>query len=182
MRYSKPFYQLLGCLMSAQLLSSLDGSAQSGMVYAASNRKSLPAYPQQQRPEESNEKKTLFNVLKELNKKKGTYFLFSEQNLGNKLVNTVKDPAAAVEKILDDVLKNTGLKYTKVSDNTFVILKDKEKISNEKLQQLNFNEDEISAPTAGIFDPITGRITDDKGAALQGVSITIKGTNRGTTT
>ena len=182
MRYSKPFYQLLGCLISAQLLSSQDGSAQSGMVLAASNtRKTLHQY-QQQRPEESSEKKTLFNVLKELNKKKGTYFLFSEQSLGNKLVNNVKDQGAPVEKILDEILKNTGLKYTKVSDNTFVILKDKEKISNDKLQQLNFTEDEPAAPAAGIFDPITGRITDDKGNPLPGVSVTLKGTNRGTTT
>lgn len=181
MRYSKPFYQLLGCLMSAQLLSHLDSSAQSGMVFAASSTtKTLPQY--QQRPEGSNEKKTLFNVLKELNKKKGTYFLFSEQSLGNKLVNNVKDQAAPVEKILDEILKNTGLKYTKVSDNTFVIIKDKEKIANDKLQQLNFTEEEPDAPAAGIFDPISGRITDDKGNPLEGVSITLKGTNRGTTT
>ena len=183
MRHSKPFYRLLGCLMSAQLLSCLDGSAQqNGIIYAANSRKTLTQYPQQQRPEESNEKKTLFNVLKDLNKKKGTYFLFSEQSLGSKLVSPVKDPNLPVERILDEILKNTGLKYTKVSDNTFVILKDKEKINNEKLQQLNFTEDLPSTQKANAFDPVTGRITDDKGSPLQGVSITLKGTNKGTTT
>lgn len=184
MRHSKPFYRLLGCLMSAQLLVSLDGSAQNnGIIYASNSQKNLPRYPQQQQPpQESNEKKTLFNVLKELNKKKGTYFLFSEQSLGNRMVTPVKDVNTSVEKILDEILKNTGLKYTKVSDNTFVILKDKEKVSDEKLQQLNLNAEISSAAGSSKFDQITGRITDDKGNPLSGVSIALKGTNKGTTT
>lgn len=184
MRHSKPFYRMLGCLMSAQLLVSLDGSAQSnGISFASNSSQRIPRYSQQEPKQETGEKKTLFNVLKDLNKKKGTYFLFSEQSLGNKLVSPVKDPNAAVEKILDELLKNTGLKYTKVSDNTFVILKEKEKATEENLQQLNNVNPEIPAGNKKMFfDPITGKITDDKGAPLAGVSVTLKGTNKGTTT
>lgn len=183
MRHSKPFYRLLGCLMSAQLLVCLDSSAQNnGIIYASSLRKNSQQYPQQHPPQESNEKKTLFSVLKDLNKKKGTYFLFSEQSLGNRLVTPVKDATLSVEKILDELLKNTGLKYTKVSDNTFVILKDKEKVTEEQMQQLNLASGFSRNAITSKFDPITGRITDDKGSPLSGVSISLKGTNRGTTT
>ncbi|MBO9660042.1 MAG: TonB-dependent receptor plug domain-containing protein, partial [Chitinophagaceae bacterium] len=184
MRHSKPFNRMLGCLMSAQLLVSLDGSAQSnGISFASNSSKRIPRYSQQDPKQETGEKKTLFNVLKDLNKKKGTYFLFSEQSLGNKLVSPIRDANASVEKILDELLKNTGLKYTKVSDNTFVILKEKEKATEENLQQLNnINAENPAGPKKMFFDPISGKITDDKGTPLAGVSVTLKGTNKGTTT
>jgi len=169
-------------MIGALLFCSIGSPAQS--AYAYSNSKgNTPAYSDR-KTEDTNDQKTLFSVLKELNKKKGVYFLFSEEGLSQKLVNPVVDDAQSIEKILDGVLKNTGLKYKKVSENTFVILNDKEKFKNAKdLQQVNFDNSGVKKEGEDkVFDDISGRITDSKGDPLSGVSITVKGTSKGTAT
>jgi hypothetical protein len=182
MRYPKTFYSLRSCMLGTLLICSIGSPAQNGIAYGDTKGKT-PAWSNN-RAEDTNDQKTLFTVLKELNKKRGVYFLFSEEGLSQKLVNPVIDDAQSIEKILDAVLKNTGLKYKKVSENTFVILNDKEKFRNAKdLQQVNFEGSGIKKQEEGkTFDEITGRITDSKGDPLSGVSITVKGTNKGTAT
>jgi hypothetical protein len=120
MRYQNTFCSLRGFMIGALLFCSIGSPAQNGIAYKNTKDKS-PAYSDH-KAEDTNDQKTLFAVLKELNRKKGVYFLFSEEGLSQKLVNPVLDDAQSIEKILDEVLKNTGLKYKKVSDNTFVIL------------------------------------------------------------
>src|SRR5258708_24066385 len=67
--------------------------------------------------------RTVIEVLVELNKARGVYFLFSRQALGKKPVNPpVLNSGLSTEKILTQILKNTGLYYKKVDDRTFVIL------------------------------------------------------------
>ncbi len=61
---------------------------------------------------------SLFAVLKELNQSKGVYFLFSDVGLGEIKVKPGWDNMASIEKILDQVLQKTGLKYKKVSRDT----------------------------------------------------------------
>src|SRR5437773_12086355 len=124
MRKYLPFTRLLVCLFGSQLLVAISGYSQD--VYAYSSNRGQKKLNQQQ--QKDSEKQTLFNVLKEMNKTKGVYFLFSEKDMATIRVNPVKDQQASVEKILEDILNNTGLKYKKVSENTFVILKVKEKI------------------------------------------------------
>jgi TonB-linked SusC/RagA family outer membrane protein len=169
-------------MISGLLICSLGSPAQNGFAYGSSKEKA-PVYSGN-RTQDTNDQKTLFSVLKDLNKKKGVYFLFSEEGLSQKLVNPVTDDAQSIEKILDGVLKNTGLKYKKVSENTFVILNDKEKFRNAKnLPQVDFEGSDNKKPgEEKIFEDIGGRITDAKGDPLSGVSISIKGTNKGTTT
>src|SRR5690242_20338234 len=182
MRYPKTSYSLRGCMIGALLISGIASPAQNGIAYGNTKGKS-PAYSDH-RVEDTNDQKTLFSVLKELNKKKGVYFLFSEEGLSQKLVNPVIDDAQSIEKILDEVLKNTGLKYKKVSDNTFVILNDKEKFRKAKdLQQVNFDNSGIrKSEEEKAVEDINGKITDSKGDPLSGVSVTVKGTNKGTAT
>lgn len=126
---------------------------------------------------------TLFKVLKELNRTKGVFFLFSDQSLGEKLVNPVKNENADIEKILTQVLENTGLKYKKVNEKTFVILAAKESAKNEyNLAPVTFNENERQSTAAQAAEVVKGTVTDSTGAAVSGVSVTVKGTRRGTTT
>src|ERR1700744_2282088 len=109
MRKASLFYQLL-VFFPALLFFPL------GKV-AAQNR------PGDHASEADKLRRPLIEVLIELNKTRGVYFLFSQQSLGKTPVNS---PAAAVtlpvEKILVMVLKNTGLYFKKVDDRTFVIL------------------------------------------------------------
>ncbi|MBC7946822.1 MAG: SusC/RagA family TonB-linked outer membrane protein [Chitinophagaceae bacterium] len=179
MRKVKTLYKVVGCLVGAHLLCALHVSAQDGYVKTSKtkSRSSVVATG------DSNDKQTLITVLKELNRKKGVYFLFSEENLGAKTVNAVKDPQAAIEKILDAVLENTGLKYKKVANNTFVILNAKDKFrKNENYNAAEFDQVAPTKGSAGTYEEISGRITGDNGAPLVGVSINVKGTNKGTTT
>ena len=134
-----------------------------------------------------NEKLALLTVLKELNRKKGAYFLFSDPGLGNKPVNSVSiDEKTQTDKILDQALKNTGLKYKKVNPNTFVILQEKDNARKIEAQPVNFQEGiedhETSVTPMHVADVITGTVTDADGAPVAGVSVTIKGTSRGTVT
>src|SRR5215510_3069061 len=106
-------YLILGQMLFISAGHSQDLSYSSNKLYNQGKKQTH----QQDKP--AAEKQTLFNVLKELNKTKGVYFLFSEKDMASVQVNAVKNQQAPVEKILDDVLDNTGLQYKKVSDNTF---------------------------------------------------------------
>ncbi len=184
MRHVKPFYQLLAYLAAAQILCTTDISAQEGYVKATSkdivsggnNRFVNTA-------DDTNGKQTLISVLKNLNKQKGVYFLFSDESLANKTVNPVKDPAADIEQILDEVLDNTGLKYKKISANTFVILNAKEKYrKKDEYNVASYDESETKSIDAPVVETISGKVISSDGTPLAGVSVRIKGTTRGTTT
>lgn len=133
--------------------------------------------------EDSNRRQqTLFKVLKDLNKSKGVYFLFSDQSLGEKMVNPVKNENADIEKILSQVLEGTGLKYKKVNDKTFVILSAKETPKNEyNLAPVTFADNNRNQHTQAA-EVVRGRVTDSTGQPVVGASVTVKGTRKGTTT
>ncbi|HTM93028.1 MAG TPA: SusC/RagA family TonB-linked outer membrane protein, partial [Flavisolibacter sp.] len=129
------------------------------------------------------DKQTLLTVLKELNKSKGVYFLFSEESIGNKMVTPVKNANENVEKILNELLDNTGLSYKKINNNTYVIIKEEEKPKQKKDSKSSLTENSLTDNVSlFVADPVKGRITSADGVALSGVSVLVKGTNRGTTT
>lgn len=138
--------------------------------------------------DEKNDKNKLINVLKGLNKAKGVYFMFSNQSLATITVNPVTDLQQDVEVILKNMLKNTGLTYKKINSKTFVILSESDAEKNKKdLQGLNYTQmvpelNELASATKSIADAVTGKITDADGKPVSGVSVTVKGTNRGTST
>ena len=70
-----------------------------------------------------------------------------------------------VDDVLQQLLENTSLSYRKVTDNLIVIT----------------NDSSPNAPTIK-FIGITGRVTNEEGQPLGGVSVQEKGTSNGTTT
>ena len=124
-------------------------------------------------------KSSLLSVLKELNRVKGVYFLYTQQCIADKMVNPVENTKEDIEKILNELLKNTGLKYKKISKDTYVIVAEdeKDKTRAELKEQLHF-----AIPVVQTADPVKGKVTSADGVALGGVSISVKGTQRGTTT
>ncbi len=177
MRKTNSLFYLRCGLPAAMLLLASAAHAQNGYSYAANRSTGRAGYRQVSSTKE--EKQALITVLKDLNKKKGVYFLFSDKNISERLVNTPTDLQVTVEKILEQVLENSGLKYKKVSDDTFVILATGSKVTESKL--IKAETEEAPAPAAH-FVPITGVIRDNNGIALAGVSVSVKGTNKGTTT
>ena len=135
-------------------------------------------------PEKASGKQTLSAVLKNLNKSKGVFFLYSDQSLGNKTVNAADEKETDVEKILEQVLKNTGLKYKKISDKTFVILQKKD--TYQPGTTVNFNDvngaSNSKIEVEAVADVVKGKVTASDGTPVAGVSIIIKGTKKGTQT
>jgi TonB-linked SusC/RagA family outer membrane protein len=180
MRSLRLLTPLLGLLAAIQLCN-VTAWAQNNIAYNNHSTKDLfsPAVLKSM-----NVKQTLFSVMKELNRDKGVYFLFSEEGMGNTLVNPIKDITVNVDKILDDILKDTGLKHKKVSDNTFVILNAKERFKNSHdYKEPEFQQAISVSETYSLkFDLISGKITNGDGTPVQGASILVKGTSRGTST
>ena len=135
-----------------------------------------------------NGRRPLMEVLIELNHARGVYFLFSQQQIGKMLVNPpVLSSNASVEKLLTQVLRNTGLIYKKVDERTFVILnrkKDPAASAGGAVQGSSFPEEEpIDAqPRESTDNAILGKVIDREGKVLAGVTVSIKNTHRGTST
>ena len=139
-----------------------------------------------------NQKQNLFSVLKDLNKSRGVYFLFSDSSIANKQVS-VPDMNGFIEEILSELLKNTGLKYKKISRNTFVITSDKSPSAEKSpegnlynLVETPYGELRFASVNSAYYAPprkIIGKIVSGKdGKPLEGVSVKVKGQKIGTTT
>src|SRR5258708_2243852 len=93
-------------------------------------------------------------------------FVYKDEILPKDERISIKVKHALVEDVLAEILENTGLSYHKLSENLIVITR----------------EATGDDPKALVAIKVTGKVTNDKGEALGGVSIQEKGTNNGTTT
>jgi TonB-linked SusC/RagA family outer membrane protein len=93
-------------------------------------------------------------------------FVYKDAILPKDQLVSIRVEHAEVEEVLGKILQNTGLSYHKLSENLIVITK------------------ESPSDNAGtlLAVKISGKVTNDKGEPLGGVSIMEKGTNNGTTT
>lgn len=127
----------------------------------------------------------LFAILKQLNQVKGIYFLFSDKALGTQMVLPVNNINRPIEKILEDLLQYTGLKYKKVTDKTFVIVPAGNMPGKappvKVVKPVIPEESKIISPAERTIHLVKGRITSTEGKPLVNVSVAIKGTGRGTT-
>lgn len=180
MRKSNPI-RMLGCFVGAQLITVAGYSQQNVYAYTPAKATRVVAASYTAENKEDAQKQRLFSVLKELNKEKGVYFLFSDQDLGTTLVNNVTEKKGSTAKILEQVLKNTGLTYKKITENTYVIITAEDKSS--KTKSYNLNEltapDEVNNAYNAAFALIVGKVVNADGAGMTGVSVTIKGTKKG---
>ncbi|HEV8282987.1 MAG TPA: TonB-dependent receptor [Chitinophagaceae bacterium] len=108
-------------------------------------------------------KKTEIAVILGYIEKQTNYrFLYNDQlnDLRRKITLSVED--ASIQQALDLVFQKTPLTYLFMENNLIVVKEDDEKLQMQK--------------------NITGKITDENGVPLAGVSIHVKGTFRGTVT
>lgn len=176
-------------LLCAQLFCFERAQGQSAYAYAGKNGRSLTHLnTTDDKDAEATQKQKLLVVLKELNETKGVYFLFADQSLADKPVNPVEtSEGVTVEKILEKVLKNSGLQFRKINDNTFVILAANAGKTSYDTKPLNFQPggpllSESAVHFEMVGDIITGKVTGEDGRPLAGVSVTIKGSRKGTST
>jgi TonB-linked SusC/RagA family outer membrane protein len=129
----------------------------------------------------------LLQALKELNRKRGVYFLYTDKTIGERMVADIAHPKADLEKILDELLAGSGLHFTKVNDKTFVIL-------NGEVKKRGADTALAVAEEAGtrivadsvyhvvVSDVTKGMVTNTNGQPLSGVSVTVRGSGKGTVT
>ncbi|MGN6531872.1 MAG: SusC/RagA family TonB-linked outer membrane protein [Ginsengibacter sp.] len=159
--------------------------SQNDYAYSNTHESSHPtANSTQQR---DNSKSRLVDELQQLNKVKGVFFMFSNKAIGNQMVNQVNDMSPATELILDKILENTRLSYKKINSNTFVILpaKEKEKAAPDIPPASGSGASSFSASHVNFilpYDVISGKVIDNNGNPITGVSVEVKGTNKGTST
>ncbi|QEM11258.1 DUF4974 domain-containing protein [Mucilaginibacter rubeus] len=100
---------------------------------------------------------SLKKALKEIEKKSDYRFLYNDDMLlKNDMPASLNTKDASLEEVMKIVLGNTNLNYT-LSDNNLVILTEKGK---------------AMAPGS-----INGKVTDDAGLPMPGVTVKVKGTN-----
>jgi hypothetical protein len=123
-----------------------------------------------------------------LNRARGVYFLFAQPAFGKIPVNPlVLSPSASVQKMLTQLLRKTGLYFRKVDDKTFVILDKKNRNGSDRRGWASGADDStavenvVPTPTA-VAGLVTGRVTAVEGKPLEGVSVAIQHTQKGTAT
>ncbi len=109
----------------------------------------------------------LETVFKEIRKQTHYKFLYTKEQLGSSQKVSIDVTKAPLEKVLEICFRNQPLTY--VLEDKVVIIRFKEK-AIETVQGLIQLED------------ISGRITNEQGEPLEGVTIAIKGTNKATAT
>ncbi|GAB2578509.1 SusC/RagA family TonB-linked outer membrane protein [Spirosoma areae] len=149
--------------------------------------------------------KRLKDVLNELSRQYNVSILFEETIVQHIIVNPNGAASAKkLEKQLDNLLKPHGLRFKKTGSSQYIIFQDTRKNTNqasvESLPQTALdiaqntqqnsltyssallNRTTVSTTPAPTDQTISGTVTDEKGGGLPGVSVVIKGTQRGTTT
>src|SRR5882757_9004326 len=92
-------------------------------------------------------------------------FVYKDEILPKDQRISIKVKHGTVENVLAEILGKTGLSYYKLSENLIVITRERADDDTRALVAIK----------------VTGKVTNDKGEALGGVSIQEKGTNNGTT-
>src|SRR5690606_21428435 len=110
---------------------------------------------------------SLESIFKSIESQTGYVFFSKDNDLKNKNID-IDVSNVSIESALDECFKNLPLTY-KIVDKTVVIRRIKESKPESKIER-------------NLAIPIKGKVTDEQGAPLPGVSVTVKGTTIGTVT
>lgn len=124
---------------------------------------SLNAYSQDKSLTFSLKNATLKEIINEIRKLSDYDFVYRDVNLEAFKRRDVSYKDAAIDAVLTDCLRGTGLAY-EINGKTIIIRKESPKEENQKMKT------------------VTGKVTDERGEVLPGVTIMIKGTALGTAT
>lgn len=112
------------------------------------------------------EKAKLKTVFKSIEEQGDFRFVYKDQLLKDARLVSIEVNNASLNEVMDKILQNTNLTYRRLSEQLIVIV-------GGKVLENNL------APAA---IPVSGKVINDKGEPLPGVSVLEKGTNNGTTT
>ncbi len=114
------------------------------------------------------ENKQIVDVLREIEETSNFRFFYIREQVDVERMVTVTAKGATVEQILDELFDNQGINYKVMDDNLVLLSPDKtiSKIESVAAQQKS----------------LTGKVTDESGLPLPGVTVLIKGTTNGSVT
>ncbi|NIJ54397.1 TonB-dependent receptor [Dyadobacter arcticus] len=140
----------------------------------------------------------LEKIFTEIRKQTGYNFLYNNRLLRKTVPVNIKVNGEELKSVLDRVFENQPLSYS-IIDKTIVVKKRKTNAEQtempvnkqETMPEPSFGKNDLGAPNLlankvtayqlPVAD-VTGKVTDDRGEPLPGVSIVIKGLSQGTTT
>jgi TonB-linked SusC/RagA family outer membrane protein len=126
------------------------------------------------------EQKEVRTILTEISKLAEIKFVYSAQRIPSRKKVSLLAHDQKLGDVLNSLLGPLDVLYY-VSGNQIVLMRKSEEDNLIlKLKDLSDDKKEISRNL--FFKTITGKVTNEKGEPLDGVSITVKGTTRGTTT
>jgi TonB-dependent starch-binding outer membrane protein SusC len=175
--------QLLFALLFMGFSNFMNAHSQTNTWLVAYNQTTITAPS----PGPGEQAKGFASILSDARKTFDVDFIYESSILPvNKLVVDV-DAYKTVENFLDELLRPYNLKYKKVLSKAYVIY-----ASNGELKRLLSVINKNGAVPGELLNPgsspeaprylITGKITEEKGQPLEGVSVLVKGTNLGTVT
>jgi len=117
---------------------------------------------------------SLENIITTLEKMANVRFVYSREVISSQRPVTFSAEKKKLGEVLDALLDPLALQY-RVEDNQIIIKKNKALLNTMRLQQA------VHSPVESSRQRVKGTVTDDKGEALPGVNIVLKGTSAGTT-
>ncbi len=122
----------------------------------------------------------LIQVFKEIQRQTGYNVVYSVRKLNDAKIINVNFKNAGFEEVLKKCLEGQPLIYT-IEEKTIVIREKENSFLDKIIEHLKVDVQDKEAGHLKAVQ-VKGRVTDDKGEPLPGVSIAIKGTKIGTTT
>ncbi len=118
---------------------------------------------------------TLVQAFKKIESQSPFHFMYRNGSVKNIQNLNLPPGKKSVEEFLKLILSNTGLSYRQIN-NEILIKEDKNLLAQELVLK------DIKADLAPEEKIVKGKVTNSKGEGLAGVSISLKGTNIGTST
>lgn len=154
------------------------------------------AYAQKAKPERIETETSQIKLKEAIFQIKNQYnvdILFEEKTLAGININQASVKTnTGLEKSLENLLTPHGLTFKKVRKNTYLIIGKKVETtpptrvlnveSNLPVGNGNGGLEKVEDQTINAEETVKGKVQDDKGNALPGASVALKGTNRGVTT
>ena len=157
----------------------------------------MATFPASQKYAPGKQEMKLKNALLNLQRHYAVEIIFEDSQVNPLEVSTAAlDFNLSVEKNLDNILKTSGLKYKKTRNGqTYIIIEQKSKAANSSTEQAPATDrtpipmeaiGSATLPTVAsvmaVDKSIKGKVIDEAGAGLPGVSVVLKGTQRGAST
>jgi hypothetical protein len=116
---------------------------------------------------------SLISAFKKIEKQCNFYFAYKEKQVRNAQNISIKDEKRTLRETLNLILANTALDFKQVGNSIIIIKQGKGETPKEVRQKLTVTLE---------ADPISGKVTDENGKPIAGVTIVEKGTTNGTQT